>query len=126
MNSSVQQGGYCIMRRLMLFLCILFVSVWGSQRLSPVLAEESGQGSQVAPAAEQPGRDELIAPRAAPSSEVSAATEERAPMQKIGHSCASFGKKTGRFFGTTGKKTGCFFRDAGVKTGRFFKNLFVK
>lgn len=109
------------MKRLMLFLCVLFVSVWGSQGLSPVLAQESGQGAQVAPASGQPGKEGVIAP-AAPS----AATEERAPMEKVGHSCASLGKKTGNFFGTSGKKTGRFFKDAGVKTGRFFKNLFVK
>lgn len=103
------------MKRLMFFTCVLFAFVWGSQGVSPVLAQESGKAAQVAPAG-QPG----------PSTQAPAATEERAPMQKVGRSCASFGKKTGDFFGTSGKKTGSFFKNAGVKTGRFFKGLFVK
>ena len=105
--------------KLMVFPLALLIFAWGAQGLSPVLAQESGQEAQVAPAAGQLEQESVAAP-AAPKA------EERAPMEKVGHAGASFGKKTGNFFGRAGKKTGCFFRDAGVKTGHFFKNLFVK
>ena len=115
--------------KLMVFPLALLVFAWGAQGLSPVLAQESGQKVEAAPAAAQPKQESVTAPaapKAGLSGGASAKTEERAPMEKVGHAGATFGKKTGHFFGTAGKKTGCFFRDAGVKTGHFFKNLFVK
>jgi len=115
--------------KLMVLPFALLIFAWAAQGLSPVLAQESGQEAQAPPAAAQL-KQESVAAHAAPKADLSggasAKTEERAPMEKVGHAGATFGKKTGHFFGTAGKKTGCFFRDAGVKTGHFFKNLFVK
>jgi len=117
------------LKKLMVLPLAFLIFAWGARGLSPVLAQESGQKVEVAPAAAQPKQESVTAP-AAPKADLSggasAKTEERAPMEKVSHAGATFGKKTGNFFSTAGEKTGQFFKNAGVKTGHFFKNLFVK
>jgi hypothetical protein len=105
-------------KKLMVFPLALLIFAWGAQGFSPALAQESGQEAQVAPAAGQPEQESVAVP-AAPQA------EERAPMEKVGHAGASFGKGTGNFFAKFGKGTGRFFKNAGVGTGRFFKRTFA-
>ncbi len=106
-------------QKLMVLPLVLCIFAWAAEGVLPVLAQESDQKAEVAPAIAQPAKAQVSAP-AVPQA------KESASMEKVGHAGATFGKETGNFFGTAGKKTGCFFKNAGVKTGHFFKGLFVK
>ncbi|MCX6338458.1 MAG: hypothetical protein NTX71_00870 [Candidatus Aureabacteria bacterium] len=105
-------------KKLMVLPLALLIFAWGAQGLSPVLAQESGQKVKVAPAAGQPKQESVTAPAATQ-------VQERAPMEKVGHAGATFGKGTGNFFAKFGKGSGRFFKNAGVGTGRFFKRIFA-